>query len=172
MAADEIKYISALVSRRMNMSYDRRRLRGDHPPACTCVDCEERRRWRLPRVSQRKPPAGSAPAKPPTKPPASKEDLYRLQGTSPPAKPSSTPQVPPVRSNQPTRPPAQPASRPGNRTGGPKRYRDPVPATPVRSSRRGRRDRGGSEAALRLFLGLIVSGILSGAIAAATYLLA
>lgn len=28
------------------MSYDRRRLRGNHPAACTCVDCEKIRRGR------------------------------------------------------------------------------------------------------------------------------
>ena len=26
------------------------RFRGLHPPACTCVDCEERHKWRLPKV--------------------------------------------------------------------------------------------------------------------------
>ena len=36
------------------MSYDRRRLRGHHPAACTCVDCKEGRRRRL---------LGSTPAK-------------------------------------------------------------------------------------------------------------
>jgi hypothetical protein len=30
------------------MAYDRRRLRGNHPPACNCVECEERRMRRTP----------------------------------------------------------------------------------------------------------------------------
>lgn len=43
------------------MSYDRRRIRGDHPPACTCVDCEERRKWRLPRRPYSSPNRASTP---------------------------------------------------------------------------------------------------------------
>ena len=34
------------------MSYDRRRVRVDHPAARTCVVCKERRKWRLPRASR------------------------------------------------------------------------------------------------------------------------
>ena len=30
------------------MSYDRRRLRGYHPKACTCAECQERKNWRVP----------------------------------------------------------------------------------------------------------------------------
>ncbi len=78
------------------MSYDRRRIRGDHPAACTCVDCDERRKWRLQRTSRNQ----RAPATPPSKPPATREDLNRLRGTpssrsrqapaTPPAQPSAT----------------------------------------------------------------------------------
>lgn len=37
------------------MSYDRRRLRGHHPPACTCVNCVERKRRGPARQSPRAP---------------------------------------------------------------------------------------------------------------------
>ena len=36
------------------MSYDRRRLRGHHPAACTCVDCKEGRRQRPPAATPAK----------------------------------------------------------------------------------------------------------------------
>ena len=58
------------------MSYDRRRTRGDHPAACTCVDCDERRKWRLQRTSRNQ----RAPATPPSKPPATGEDIDQLRG--------------------------------------------------------------------------------------------
>lgn len=31
------------------MSYDRNRIRGRHPRACTCVECQERQEWSLPK---------------------------------------------------------------------------------------------------------------------------
>ena len=66
------------------MSYDPRRLKGIHPDACTCVDWEERRKWRLPRGPRSQQP----PAAPPPKPPATREDLNRRGRV-----PSSTPQT-------------------------------------------------------------------------------
>ncbi len=75
------------------MSYDRRRLRGAHPSACTCVDCEEQRKWQLPRVSKRQ----QTTASPPSKPPATREDLDRLKGrSSPPKAPAQPPSKPPA----------------------------------------------------------------------------
>ena len=44
------------------MSYDRRRLRGYHPAACTCVDCKEGRRQRPPGST---PPESEKPVWPP-----------------------------------------------------------------------------------------------------------
>ena len=44
------------------MSYDVNRLRGTHPPACTCVECSERRNRRGRRGGGRR-PSGSGPGK-------------------------------------------------------------------------------------------------------------
>ena len=43
------------------MSYDRRRLRGHHPAACTCADCVERRAGGSGRRSRRAPARVSIP---------------------------------------------------------------------------------------------------------------
>ena len=67
------------------------RFRGVHPPACTCVDCEERRKWRLPGALRSQQP----PAAPPSKPPASTEDLNRLRKT-PSARSRQVPETPPA----------------------------------------------------------------------------
>ena len=67
------------------------RFRGVHPPACTCVDCEERRKWRLPGALRSQQP----PAAPPSKPPASREDLNRLRKT-PSARSRQVPETPPA----------------------------------------------------------------------------
>ena len=101
------------------MSYDRRRLRGDHPAACTCFDCEERRKWRLPRTSRSR----QAPTAPPAKPPATREDVTRQTPTSPPPpSPSSLPTTGPGQRSGTTRPggyiptpPTTPPSRPAPR---------------------------------------------------------
>ena len=69
-----------------SVSYDRRRLRGDHPAACACFDCDERRKWRLPQTSRTR----QAPTAPPAKPPAAREDVTRQTPPSPPF-PSSLP---------------------------------------------------------------------------------
>ena len=111
------------------MSYDRRRLRGAHPSACTCVDCEEQGKWQLPRASKRQ----QTTASPPSKPPATREDLDRLEGVgSPPAKPDSSQ----GRSQNPVRPSGNIPKQPNapQRTAAPQ---SPATPPPNRAATRG-----------------------------------
>ena len=64
------------------MSYDPRRIQGEHPPACTCVECEERRQWRL----SRRPPS---PPPPPSRPTPRSTRETPPSGQSPPASPTT-----------------------------------------------------------------------------------
>ena len=93
------------------MSYDRRRLRGNHPPACTCVHCEERRRGRPPRRS------ASTPSPPAT--PRARSGGSRPPGRATPPNPPSTSSTPPgggTPGSRPSQPPTntQPESSGGN----------------------------------------------------------